>query len=218
MRPRRAGGGFGAVRYSIARAREAGGLVALTRRLATHNACKTCAVGMSGMRERARLLPRGVQEVGPGAGGGHAAADRRGVLPRATTWRRWRAGVRASSRPPAGSGFPSSAAPGETHYRRIAWDDALDLAADALRAAPPDRTFFYASGRSSNEAAFLLQCFARAYGTNNVNNCSYYCHQASGVALTDTIGSGTATISLDDLEQADFASWSAPTRRRTIRG
>ena len=47
----------------------------------------------------------------------------------------------------------------------------------------PDEAFFYASGRSSNEAAFAMQLFARVYGTNNVNNCSYYCHQASGVGL-----------------------------------
>ena len=50
-------------------------------------------------------------------------------------------------------------------------------------ASGPTRSFFYASGRSSNEAGFLLQLFARLYGTNYVNNCSYYCHQASGVGL-----------------------------------
>src|SRR6185295_17407813 len=58
---------------------------------------------------------------------------------------------------------------------------------------------------SSNEAAFLLQWLARVYGTNNVNNCSYYCHQASGVGLAMSIGSGTATVTLDDLAGADFA-------------
>ncbi len=67
----------------------------------------------------------------------------------------------------------------------------------------PDETFWYFSGRSSNEAGFLLQLFARLYGTNNVNNCSYYCHQASGVGLTTVTGSGTATIELDDIEKAD---------------
>jgi molybdopterin-dependent oxidoreductase alpha subunit len=64
---------------------------------------------------------------------------------------------------------------------------------------------FYASGRSSNEAAFLLQCFARVYGTNNINNCSYYCHQASGVGLGMSVGTGTATLTQEDLEHADFA-------------
>src|SRR5690606_28254223 len=50
----------------------------------------------------------------------------------------------------------------------------------------------------------LLQLFARLYGTNNVNNCSYYCHQASGVGLSSTVGSGTATIVLDDFATADL--------------
>ena len=52
-----------------------------------------------------------------------------------------------------------------------------------LKSIAPDESFWYVSGRSSNEAGFLLQLFARLYGTNNVNNCSYYCHQASGVGL-----------------------------------
>src|SRR5690606_10803001 len=68
----------------------------------------------------------------------------------------------------------------------------------------PEHTFFYASGRSSNEAAFSMQLLARLYGTNNVNNCSYYCHQASGVGVTSTIGTSTATIRYEDLEKADL--------------
>src|SRR4029079_3113603 len=73
-----------------------------------------------------------------------------------------------------------------------------------LKAAGPTRSFFYASGRSSNEAGFLLQLFARLFGTNYVNNCSYYCHQASGVGLASSIGTGTGTIRLEDLEHADL--------------
>src|SRR5262249_51507587 len=67
-----------------------------------------------------------------------------------------------------------------------------------------NESFFYASGRSSNEAGFLLQLFARLYGTNYVNNCSYYCHQASGVGLTATLGTGTATVTLEDVENTDL--------------
>jgi molybdopterin-dependent oxidoreductase alpha subunit len=72
-----------------------------------------------------------------------------------------------------------------------------------LKELSPSETFWYFSGRSSNEAGFLLQLFARLYGTNNVNNCSFYCHQASGVGLASVTGSGTATIVLDDLDRAD---------------
>ena len=73
-----------------------------------------------------------------------------------------------------------------------------------LRNTQAQKSFWYFSGRSSNEAGFLLQLFARLYGTNHVNNCSYYCHQASGVGLTSVIGTGAGTIKLDDLEKSDF--------------
>src|SRR5690606_10759927 len=79
--------------------------------------------------------------------------------------------------------YPIALRCGDTHFRRIDWNDALERCAAAMRRADPHRSFFYASGRSSNEAAFLLQWLARVYGTNNVHNCSYYCHQASGVGL-----------------------------------
>ncbi len=92
----------------------------------------------------------------------------------------------------------------ERCYRPIDWDEALDLAAARLAAADPGRTFFYSSGRSSNEAGFVLQLLARVYGTNNVNNCSYYCHQATSVALASTIGTGTATVELADLDRCDL--------------
>lgn len=89
-------------------------------------------------------------------------------------------------------------------YRPVDWDWALDHAAARLSATDPDRSFFYSSGRSSNEAGFLFQLLARAYGTNNVNNCSYYCHQATGVGMATTIGTGTSTVELADLGLADF--------------
>lgn len=92
---------------------------------------------------------------------------------------------------------------GEQHYTPIRYEQALDLLLARLQATDPQRSFFYASGRSSNEAAFVLQLLARLYGTNNINNCSYYCHQASGVGLTETLGTGTATVRYQDLEKAD---------------
>ncbi len=93
---------------------------------------------------------------------------------------------------------------GENYYRPISWEQAFQKIADKLKSVSADETFWYFSGRSSNEAGFLLQLFARLYGTNNVNNCSYYCHQASGVGLNNTFGTGTATITLEDAESADL--------------
>ena len=93
---------------------------------------------------------------------------------------------------------------GEDRFTPVAWEEAMAVAAARLRATEPERSFFYSSGRSSNEAGFLFQLFARLYGTNNVNNCSYYCHQASGVGLGTTIGTGTATVELEDLTGCDL--------------
>lgn len=89
-------------------------------------------------------------------------------------------------------------------FRPIGWDEALDLAAQRLADTDPARSFFYSSGRSSNEAGFLFQLIARLYGTNNVSNCSFYCHQATGVALGETIGTGTSTVELADLGLCDM--------------
>jgi len=92
---------------------------------------------------------------------------------------------------------------GQEHYRTITWNDAFDRIASKLKQLTADETFWYFSGRSSNEAGFLLQLLARLYGTNNVNNCSFYCHQASGVGLQTTLGTGTATVVLEDLDDCD---------------
>ena len=93
---------------------------------------------------------------------------------------------------------------GEDYYQPISWEAALEKIAAKLRGTTANETFWYASGRSSNEAGFLLQLFARLYGTNNVNNCSYYCHQASGVGLNSVLGSGVSTVQLEDIEEADL--------------
>lgn len=98
---------------------------------------------------------------------------------------------------------PIYKAAGSDRYVPINWETAYSKMAGAFRAARPEKSFFYSSGRSSNEAGFVLQLLARLYGTNNVNNCSYYCHQATGVGLTNVIGSGTATVELDDLSKSD---------------
>jgi molybdopterin-dependent oxidoreductase alpha subunit len=95
--------------------------------------------------------------------------------------------------------------PGGTHYEPISWDDALDLVADRLRGLDdPDRAVFYTSGRTSNEAAFCYQLLARAYGTNNMPDCSNMCHESSGTALTETIGIGKGSVTLEDIHHADL--------------
>ncbi|MEU9066557.1 FdhF/YdeP family oxidoreductase [Streptomyces sp. NPDC048306] len=95
--------------------------------------------------------------------------------------------------------------PGSDHYEPINWHDALGLLSDELRSLDsPDEAVFYTSGRVSNEAAFVLQLFARAYGTNNLPDCSNMCHESSGFALHETLGTGKGTVSLEDLHHADL--------------
>jgi formate dehydrogenase major subunit len=94
---------------------------------------------------------------------------------------------------------------GATHYRPIAWDDAYGLIADELNGLDsPDEAAFYTSGRTSNEAAFAYQAMVRAYGTNNLPDCSNMCHESSGAALSETIGIGKGSVTLEDVHDADL--------------
>ena len=94
---------------------------------------------------------------------------------------------------------------GGTHYEPIGWEEAFALIASELNGLnSPDEAMFYTSGRVSNEAAFLLQLFARAYGTNNLPDCSNMCHESSGSALKETLGIGKGSVSLQDIHDADL--------------
>jgi molybdopterin-dependent oxidoreductase alpha subunit len=91
-----------------------------------------------------------------------------------------------------------------THYKPISWKDAFQVIAKHLKAlSSPNEAVFYTSGRSSNEAAFLYSLFVRAFGTNNLPDCSNMCHESSGVALSKTVGIGKGSVTLDDLYKAE---------------
>ena len=95
--------------------------------------------------------------------------------------------------------------PGKIHYEPIGWEAAFLLIADHLQQlSNPDEAIFYTSGRSSNEAAFLYGMFARAYGTNNLPDCSNMCHESSGIALSETLGIGKGSVVLEDLYKAEL--------------
>ena len=206
MRRMTSGGGWAAVRYTLRMARRVGWRQ-LWKAMRGRNACKTCALGMGGQRGGMRneaghwpeVCKKSLQAMVADMQAGlrpeffqrYSLAQLRALTPRELEW----CGRLTQ---------PLYAGPGDTHYRVIGWDEALERGARQLRDNPPERNFFYASGRSSNEAGFLLQLFARLYGTNYVNNCSYYCHQASGVGLGATLGTGTATVTLADVEATDL--------------
>ena len=95
--------------------------------------------------------------------------------------------------------------PGDSHYRPIGWDAAFDLIAAELRTLDsPDEAIFYTSGRTSNEAAFAYQLFVRAYGTNNLPDCSNMCHESTSLALAESIGIGKASVTLEDVHAASL--------------
>ncbi|GAA2444764.1 FdhF/YdeP family oxidoreductase [Streptomyces macrosporus] len=100
---------------------------------------------------------------------------------------------------------PMYLAEGSDHYEPVDWERAFDIVAEELRALDsPDEALFYTSGRTSNEAAFLYQLFARSFGTNNLPDCSNLCHESSGAALTETLGVGKGSVLLEDLHRADL--------------
>jgi molybdopterin-dependent oxidoreductase alpha subunit len=99
---------------------------------------------------------------------------------------------------------PMALAPGDTHYRPVEWDDAYRLIAEHLNGLDsPDEACFYTSGRTSNEAAFLYQLLVRSFGTNNLPDCSNMCHESSGTALSESIGIGKGSVTVDDVAHAD---------------
>jgi molybdopterin-dependent oxidoreductase alpha subunit len=199
------GGGVKKVLYTLQTVREIG-VGRATKALNAKNACKACAFGMGGQmggmtneegefpsvcNKSVQAQSTDIQPAIPADIFGHTLEELRELDAREFEHL-------------GRLGSPILKSANENKYRVIEWGEALNFAAARLRSADPERTFFYSSGRSSNEAGFLFQLFARAYGTNNVSNCSYYCHQATSVALGQTIGKGTATVELADLALSDL--------------
>ena len=91
---------------------------------------------------------------------------------------------------------------GSDHYVPIDWPEVYELVEASFR-VPAARLASYSSGRSSNEAAYLLQLLLRALGSNNLADCSDLCHAPSTVALQAAFGSGTSMVNLDSLKHAD---------------
>ena len=206
MKTPRSGGGWKAIAYSLKLASRVGWWN-MWKAMRSRNTCKTCAVGMGGQ------LGGMVNE------GGHfpevckksfqaMASDMQGAIKtefiqkatlnqlRAMTPRQLELSGRLTQ--------PLLLLKGQVSYRPITWNEAFERITKSLTAAGPLRSFFYASGRAWNEAGFLLQLLSRLFGTNYVNNCSYYCHQASGVGLGMSLGTGAGTVRLEDLDHTDL--------------
>ncbi|MFK7913811.1 MAG: FdhF/YdeP family oxidoreductase [Pseudomonadales bacterium] len=199
------GGGTNKVLYTLATARRIG-LLNSAKAMTSNNTCKACGLGMGGQKggmtnelgEYPSVCNKSVQAQStdiqppiPSEVFNHSLLELQALS--------------AHELEHLGRlGRPLYKPAGADRYREVGWDVAMDHAAAALADCKPERSFFYSSGRSSNEAGFVLQLLARLYGTNNVSNCSYYCHQATSEALESTVGTGTATIELDDLGGCDL--------------
>lgn len=199
------GGGWKAI-ISVMRYAKQIGPLNLWRTLHSKNACKACAFGTGGQNGGLQNeAKRGIEICNKNIQA--HLSDIREAIPNTFFLENSIASIAAlSGKQQEDIGrlvTPLFKRAGDTHFSPVTYEQALALCAKKLKSAAPEKTFFYASGRSSNEAVFMLQLLARLYGTNNINNCSYYCHQASGVALTETIGTATATIQYQDLEKAD---------------
>ncbi len=198
-------GGWKSVFYSFHVANEVG-YGDFWESIRSKNTCKTCAYGMGGQKggmvneagDKIEICKKSMQaqltdiqpSIQPEYFLEHSIADVLKLKPRE---------IERIGR----LNDPIFKAKGDTHYRVISWQQAIQKIVLKFKHTEANRSFFYSSGRSSNEAAYLLHLFARLYGTNNVNNCSYYCHQATGVGLKSTIGTGTATVELLDIKKAD---------------
>ncbi|MDP2327975.1 MAG: FdhF/YdeP family oxidoreductase [Dehalococcoidia bacterium] len=203
-----AGGGLPAIVYTVRKGLQSGSPIDFVRRMRSRNACKTCALGMGGqlggMVNEAGHFPEFCKKSVQAQSGDMGDIITAEYLAR-TPLHEMQFLTSAAFERLGRLAFPVIAEPDDDHYRPISWAEALDRTVEAFRAAPPGQTFFYSSGRSSNEAAFLLQLLARAYGSPNIHNCSFYCHSASGVALGSVFGSTTSSLTLDDISKADLA-------------
>ena len=199
------GGGAKKILYALDTVRRMGPGKA-AKALTSRNACKACAYGMGGQRggmtnelgefpsvcnKSVQAQSTDIQPPIPHAVFSHSIADLQEL-----SGREMEKLGRLNT--------PVFKAAGADRFVPVAWDFAIAHAAARLKVTDPNRSFFYSSGRSSNEAGFVFQLLARAWGTNNVNNCSYYCHQATSEGLASTIGKGTSTVELEDLTGADL--------------
>lgn len=199
------GGGFKKVLYTLNTVRRIG-VKDAAKALTAKNACKACGLGMGGQRggmvneldEFPSVCNKSIQAQSTDIQGPipleifkHSLAE----LKELSAYEIERLGR---------LGTPLYKAKNSQQFTPLKWHEAIQIAIQRFKSSLPERSFFYASGRSSNEAAYVLQIMARLYGSNNINNCSYYCHQASGDGLAPTIGTGTATIELADLAQCDL--------------
>jgi len=165
-------------------------------RILRNGVCDGCALGTSGMRDHTLKGPHlctvrtGLLTLNTMGALDPRALDDVGALASLTS-----AGLRAMGR----LAYPMVRRKGERGFTRVAWDDALDLAAGRIRETDPRRVSFYLTSRGmTNEAYYTAQKTARFIGTNNVDNSSRVCHAPSTTGLKELLGVAASTCSYSD--------------------
>ena len=93
-------------------------------------------------------------------------------------------------------------------FREASWEEALNAAADGLKAIKAGNGTHalagFGSAKGSNEEAYLFQKLVRTgFGSNNVDHCTRLCHASSVAALLEGIGSGAVSNPVADVDQAE---------------
>ena len=171
-------------------------------RILRHGVCDGCALGTTGLHDwtldeihlcnvRLRLLRLNTMP----------ALDA-GVLEDVSRLEGRRGGdLRALGRLP----YPMVRRKDDPGFRRVSWDEALDLVAESIRATTPDRLGFYMTSRGQpNENYYAVQKAVRALGTNSIDNAARVCHAPSTFGLKEALGVAATTCSYRDWIGSDL--------------
>jgi molybdopterin-dependent oxidoreductase alpha subunit len=172
------------------------------RRILSEGVCDGCALGTKGMRDwtiegihlcniRLRLLRLNTMP----------AFDPRELADVESLRGRSSAELRGLGRLPA----PMIRRRGDAGFTPIGWDEALDLAAERVRAAGPSRVGAYLTSRGTgNETYYAAQKALRAIGTNSIDNAARVCHSPSTFGLKEALGVAATTCSYTDWLESDL--------------
>jgi molybdopterin-dependent oxidoreductase alpha subunit len=198
------GGGLPVIQYWAAQTLTPDG-IQLWQTLNHHSACLSCAWGTGGQKggfvnEDGEVLQRCAKSVEA------IASELQPAIPLEVFENRSIAQLQQLDSQAANNlgrlSHPLLKRAGNDYYERISWSEVYTIATPAFQGRP-DRIASYSSGRSSNEAAFLLQLLMRSLGSNHLADCSDLCHSASSVALKQVFGSGTAMVNLESFQHSD---------------
>jgi len=95
--------------------------------------------------------------------------------------------------------YPMIRHKGDKGFRRVSWEEAMEVISDRLRSTTPDRLSFYVTSRGTvNETYYATQKAVRAMGCNNIDNAARICHSPSTASLKAALGAGATTCSYKD--------------------